>query len=133
MRFALPVLAGVAVLIGVLLWHRRFRPGNAVVPLPEGDAGLDEAGALALVTGVCQGDGKFRVAWEGAVRETADHMTARIAGARMAGRTGIVRGECRLPVFLGLDPDLTRAAFALAVREEVTRRVEAMPLPGGFG
>jgi hypothetical protein len=139
-KVVFPVLAGLAVFAGVLLLRRYFpvrvQPEltvlpvageDDVVPPPEAEA------AQALIAGACQGSDKFRVAWEGAVREAADYLTARIAGARMAGRTGVVRMDFRVPLFPGLDRDLTRVALAQAVQEEVNRRVEAMPHPGAFG
>ena len=131
MKLVLPALAGVVVLAGVLL-VRCFSHGLAPKPLAEHV--LPEVGEVqAQIARACQGNGEFRAAWEEAVRTAADHLTARVAGARMAGRTGVVSVEMRLPVLPGLDPDVTRAAWALAVNEEVDRRVEAMPLPGGFG
>lgn len=133
-KIKLSVLAGLAVLL-----RRRFFLSDGLLPeelLPESDeVPVDVEEAQGVIARACRDNEKFRVAWDGAVRLAADYMTARIAGARMAQRTGIVRMEGRLPpdVRRDLDPDLARVAFAIAVRDEVTRRVEAMPHPGGFG
>lgn len=137
MKITLSVLAGLAVLL-----RRRFFLSDGHLPgelLPESDELPADVEEMRGVIGLsCRDSDKFRAAWEGAVRSAADDMTARIAGARMARRTGIVRVEGRLPpdVRGGLDQhvaQLVGVVFALAVRDEVTRRVEAMPHPGGFG
>lgn len=130
----------VSVLVGLaILLRRRFFLSDGQHPeqlLPESDeVPADVEEAQGMIARACRDNEKFRAAWEGEVRLTADYMTARIAGARMARRAGVVRMEGRLPPGIrnGLDPGLARVAFALAVRDEVTRRVEAMTRPGGFG
>jgi hypothetical protein len=127
------VLAGLVAALGI--WRRRITARIAVPrKMLVTEAVPPEIVVVqARIAHACQASDKFRVAWEGAVRKTADSVTARIAGARMAGRAGLIRGEAHLPLLRDLDPDHVRVAFALAVRDEVARRVDAMPHPGGFG
>ncbi len=79
----------------------------------------------------------FRQAWETAVRECADGITAMIAGARMAGATGgcieVCWDDAMLPVPEGFSADMVQGAFRRAVMAEVDRRIEAMTSPGAFG
>lgn len=80
---------------------------------------------------------EFRQAWDAAVRETADKMTAAIVGRRMAGEDGGVVEVCwddtPLPVPFSLGLERTRVVFTRAVTEEVKHRVEAMTSRGSFG
>lgn len=90
--------------------------------------------ALARVNRVAADDDRFAGVWQDAVRAVADQVTARMAGAWMAGRQReCVRGQARVPVPADVPRDQVKLAFTLAVTDEVARRLAAMPAPGAFG
>jgi hypothetical protein len=111
----------------------------------EGERGesVESEEALTRVTLFALDNDDFREAWEKAVRDYADYLTARIAGARMAARTtGKVRADWAardngepvpIPIPLAIGVADGKAAFELAVQGEVNRRVAAMNGPGAFG
>ena len=79
---------------------------------------------------------EFRQAWDEAIRENADKITAEIAGARMAGCTeGYVEVLACLafPVPADIGQERTRAVFMRMVIAEVDRRARAMTSTGSFG
>ena len=137
-KVLLPVLAGLAVITAGIWFHRRLIvffpvPVMGLVP-PDDDDDVDEAHrALALIIQSGLKNESFARAWQDAVRGTADQMTARIVGARMAGRIGIIQLRYGVPIPPDVDSQTAKTAFILAVQTEVARRVDAMPRPGGFG
>lgn len=127
--------------------RRRRRSGPQLLPVNtaadrpvrcvlSGDERLTGAARLMLarLNTVAACDLAFADSWNDALAGAADQLTARIAGARMAGTAvGLVRGRASVPVPRGHDPQLVQAAFTLAVAGEVNRRIEAMASPGAFG
>ena len=136
-KVLLPVLAGLAVITAGIWFHRRlivFFPVPVMGLVPPDDGDVDEAHrALALIIQAGLKNESFARAWQDAVRGTADQMTARIAGARMAGRTEMVQLRYGVPVPPDVDSQTAKMAFTLAVQTEVARRIDAMPHHGGFG
>ena len=97
-------------------------------------AGNDHYQMLARIELLAAENDEFGDCWRRAFLESADQLTAQIAGARMAGtKVGAVHGRVSVPVPTGSDPEQVRRAFVIAVRDEVNRRIEAMASPGSFG
>jgi hypothetical protein len=139
MRIAVPVLTGLA-LIALGIWlRRRLTAASLVTPVEEKKFTAsrseddDAYRALTVIEDARLENESFARAWQDAVRGTTDRLTARIAGSRMAGRSGVVQLRYQVPVPPGADAQTAQIAFAYVVRNEVARRVDAMPRAGGFG
>lgn len=95
---------------------------------------VDQDEALEAVMSVAAYHPEFAAAWEGAVRAAADEVSGEIAGRQMAGRfSGELAWHATVPMPTGMAPEVGHAAFDVAVRAEVTRRIESMSGPGAFG
>lgn len=90
--------------------------------------------ALEAIMSVAAAHPEYRQAWEGAVRSASDEVAGEIAGRQMAGRfSGELEWHAAVPMPMGMDPVVGHAAFDIAVRDEVMRRITAMNGPGAFG
>ncbi len=92
--------------------------------------------ALLRVTLFAVDEPLFLNAWEAAVREAADLVTAEIAGARMAGcLEGEVLWDAKIPCPDEISAKDAELAYRLAVQLEVNKRVDAMggKAYGGMG
>jgi hypothetical protein len=99
---------------------------------PEDVVEPDEA--LEAVLSVAAECPEFGRAWDWAVRTASDELAATIAGRQMAGiMSGTLDWHACVPIPTGMSPEVGHAAFDRAVRDEVTRRINAMTGPGAFG
>ena len=88
---------------------------------------VDGSEALARITLAALEDDEFRVAWDLAVRDTADYLCARVTGSRMAGEQGgAVYFESVIPAPEDMDEADVNTAFRHAVKAEVEKRLNAM-------
>lgn len=155
-KWVLPVVLGTtAVLLAFCIGHRRLpRTSPQIPPVPVASAGNDRLSfryldldggaaedrlvnpelAKALIAEAANASARFRAAWHKSVSGAADLVTARVAGARMAGITEVrFAWEAKFPVPEKTDPRMARAAFVHAVHEEAVRRLKDMASPGAFG
>ena len=151
MVFLLGGVAGLVIAMSLVVAVRRRqlrRAGTLLMPVDStssrqpvrdalnGDERLIAAAyqMVARLNVLAEQNDQFARDWNSAFTSAADHLTARIAGARMSGvQVGKVFGKARVPVPQGSDPAMVRLAFTLVVRDEVNRRIEAMASPGSFG
>lgn len=95
---------------------------------------MDASEALEIVKTAAREHPEFAAAWERVVRGAADEMAAQIVGQAMAGVTaGHLAWYADVPGLSLMPRQVVHVAFDLAVRSEVSRRVDAMTSPGGFG